>query len=101
MVKENHKVRWLRHCATSQNVMGSIPDEVDFFNLPNPYNRTMALWLTQPLNRNEYQESFWGVKGSRSVRLITLLSSVSRLSRENARASTSHSPMGLHGLLWE
>jgi hypothetical protein len=25
--------------------------------------------------------------------------SVSRLSRENVRASTSHNPMGLHGLL--
>jgi hypothetical protein len=26
-----------------------IPDEVDFFNLPNPSSRTMALGLTQPL----------------------------------------------------
>jgi hypothetical protein len=34
-------------------------------------------------NRNEYQESSWGVKGGRLVRLTTLLSSVSRLSREN------------------
>jgi hypothetical protein len=26
-----------------------IPDEVDFFNLPNPSIRTMALGYTQPL----------------------------------------------------
>jgi hypothetical protein len=26
-----------------------VPDEVDFFNLPNPISRTMALWSTQPL----------------------------------------------------
>jgi hypothetical protein len=27
----------------------SSPDEVDFFNLPNPSSRTMALGSTQPL----------------------------------------------------
>jgi hypothetical protein len=27
---------------------GSNPDEVDFFNLPNPSRRTMALGSTQP-----------------------------------------------------
>jgi hypothetical protein len=26
-----------------------IPDDVDFFNSPNPSNRTMALWSIQPL----------------------------------------------------
>jgi hypothetical protein len=26
-----------------------VPDEVDFFNSPNPSSRTMALGLTQPL----------------------------------------------------
>jgi hypothetical protein len=29
--------------------MGSSPDEVDFFNLPNPSSRTTALGSTQPL----------------------------------------------------
>jgi hypothetical protein len=34
---------WLRHYATSRKVAGSTPDEVDFFNWPNPSSRTMAL----------------------------------------------------------
>jgi hypothetical protein len=41
---------WLRYCATSRKVAGSIPHEViDFFNVPNPSNRTMALGFAQPL----------------------------------------------------
>jgi hypothetical protein len=39
----------LRHYATSRNVAGSSPDEVDFFNLPNPSSRTMTLGSTQRL----------------------------------------------------
>jgi hypothetical protein len=41
---------WLRHCAISRKVAGSIPDKVTgFFNWPNPSSRTMALGSTQPL----------------------------------------------------
>jgi hypothetical protein len=29
--------------------MGSSPNEVDFFNLPNPSSRNMALGSTEPL----------------------------------------------------
>jgi hypothetical protein len=39
------------------------------------------------------------LKGGRRVRLTTSPPSVSRFSRENVGASTSHNPMGLHGLL--
>jgi hypothetical protein len=50
-------------------------------------------------NRNEYQESSGGIKGSQCTRLTTLLPSVSQLSKENVGTSTSHNPMGLHSLL--
>jgi hypothetical protein len=76
-----------------------VPMRLIFFNLPNPSSCTMALGLTQPLTENEYQESPWVIKGGRRVRLTTLPPSVSRWSRENVGASTSHNPMGLHGLL--
>jgi hypothetical protein len=67
--------------ATSRRVAVSIPDEVTgFFNWPNPSSRTMALGSTKPLN--EYQESYWGLKGGRRVRLTTWLPSVSWLSRK-------------------
>jgi hypothetical protein len=60
---------WLRHYATSRKVAGSSPDEVDFFNLPT---------LSSPVvdsasNRNEYQESSWGVKGGRRLGLTTAI----------------------------
>jgi hypothetical protein len=50
MREKGHMVRsWLRHYATSQKVVGSIPDVIWFFNWPNPYSHTMALGSTQPL----------------------------------------------------
>jgi hypothetical protein len=69
-----------------------------FFNLPNPFSRTMAL-VDSASNRNEYQESSCGEKGGRRVGLTTSPPSVSRLSRQNVGTSTSHNPMGLRGLL--
>jgi hypothetical protein len=51
--------------------------EVDFFNVPNPSSRTMALGVDSASNRNEYQESSWGVKSGRRVGLTTLPPSVS------------------------
>jgi hypothetical protein len=45
-----------------------VPMRWIFFKWPNPSSRTMALGPTQPLTEMS-QESFWGVKGGRRVRL--------------------------------
>jgi hypothetical protein len=52
------------------------------FMKPNPSSHTMALGSTRPLNRNEYQDSFWGVKGSWHVMLTTSPPSVNWLCRK-------------------
>jgi hypothetical protein len=44
---------WLRHCATSPKVAGSIPDRViGIFHSHNPFGRTMALGSAQPLKES-------------------------------------------------
>jgi uncharacterized Fe-S radical SAM superfamily protein PflX len=61
-----YEIRWstrLRHYATGRKVAGSSPDEVDFFNLPNPSSCTMGPGVDSVSNRNEYQKSSCGVKG--------------------------------------
>ena len=56
---------WLRHCATSQKVVGSIPDGVTgIFHWHNPSGRTMALGLTQPLPEMSDQGYFMVVKAA-------------------------------------
>jgi hypothetical protein len=43
-------INWEMHPLACLQFAGSIPDEViEFFNLPNPSSRTMALGSTQPL----------------------------------------------------
>jgi hypothetical protein len=64
-----------------------VPDEVDFFNLPNLSSCTMALGSTQPLTEMSTR-NFPGVK-KRAAR---------RAESENVGASTSRNPKGLHGL---
>jgi hypothetical protein len=49
MNSEFNQVIILKYYATSRKVAGSSPDEVDFFHLPNPSSRTVALGSTQPL----------------------------------------------------
>jgi hypothetical protein len=56
------------------------PDEVDFFNLPNPSSRTMALGSTQPLTEMSTR-NLPGGKG-RPARQADNLTTVSRLSRK-------------------
>jgi len=51
----------LRHCATSQKVAGSIPDNViGIFHSHNPSGRTMTLGLTQPLTEMSTRNISWG-----------------------------------------
>ena len=64
---------WLRHCATSRKIEGSIPDGVIRILLwHNTSGHTMALGVDTASNRNEYQEYFRGGKGSRCIWLTTL-----------------------------
>jgi len=63
---------WLRHCATSQKVMSSVPNGVDgSFHWHYTSGRTMALGLTQPLTEMSTRNISWG-KGGRCIRLTTL-----------------------------
>jgi len=52
---------WLRHCATSWKVAGSITDGVNgIFHWHNPSGHTMAPGVDSASNRNENQEYFLG-----------------------------------------
>jgi hypothetical protein len=48
--------QWLRYCATNQNVVGSIPDDVmEIFIDINPFDRNLVDLSSK---RNEYREYF-------------------------------------------
>jgi hypothetical protein len=67
--------QWLRLCATSRKVAGSISDGITgIFNRNNPSGCTLALGLTQPLTEMSTRNISLGVgsKGGRCVGLPTL-----------------------------
>jgi hypothetical protein len=54
---------WLRYCATSRKVAGSIPVGVDgIFHWHKPSGHTMALVLTKPLKEMSTTDISWRVK---------------------------------------
>jgi hypothetical protein len=53
---------WLRHCATSWKVAGSISDGIiGFFYFLNPSDCHMDLGLTHLLTKISTMDIFWGV----------------------------------------
>ena len=63
--------QWLRRCATSRTVPGSIPGNVTgYFSDIFPSDQTMALGSTQPLVKMS-TGNIPGSKGGRCVRLTT------------------------------
>jgi len=61
---------WLRHCATSRKVAGSIPDGV--IGIFHSFRPHYGPGVDSASNRNEYQEYFLGGKGGRCVGLTNL-----------------------------
>jgi hypothetical protein len=69
-----------------------VPNEVNFFNLPNPSSRIVALGSTQNLTEMNTR-NLPGGKSGRRIGLTTLPPSLSRMS-ENVGTSTSRNPVG-------
>ena len=62
----------LRHCATSQKVAGSIPEDViGIFHWHNPSGHTVVLVLIQSLKEKNNKNISWG-KDGRCLGLTTL-----------------------------
>jgi hypothetical protein len=73
-----------------------VPDEVDFFNLPNTSSRTVALGSTQPLTEMSTRNLPGGKM--QPARRADILAAICEPMSENVGASTSRNPKGLHGL---
>ena len=63
---------WLKHCATSQKVAGTIPDSVIGIFHRQSFRPHYGPGVHSASNRNEYQEYFLGIKSGRCVGLTTL-----------------------------
>ena len=55
---------WLKHCATSRKVVGSILDDIEMRRLLNPSGRTIALGSTQVLTEMRTRNISWRVKAA-------------------------------------
>jgi len=56
---------WLRHCAASRKVAGSIPDvAIGIFSMTQSFRLHYGPGVDSVSNRNEYQECFLGVKAA-------------------------------------
>jgi hypothetical protein len=73
-IKRLKEHRWLKHCATSRKVAGSISEGViGIFNLLNQsFQSHYGPGVDSASNRNEYQEYFPGGKGGRCLGLTNL-----------------------------
>jgi hypothetical protein len=94
---------WLKHCATSRKVAGSIPDDViGIIHWHKISGRTIVLGSTQPLTEMSTRNIFRR-KGGRCVDLTKLITFVCRVSW-NLRILTSWNPQELsrpaQGLLY-
>jgi hypothetical protein len=87
---------WLRRCATSRTVPGSIPGGVTgFFSDTFPFYRTMNLGTTQPLMKMSTRNILVG-KGGLCVRMTTSPPSSAEC-HEYLGALTSWNPLGHTG----
>jgi len=56
---------WLRHCATSHKVTGSIPDGITgMFGTHNTSRQAMAPGATQPLTEMSTRNISWSIKAT-------------------------------------
>jgi len=95
MMSQTRIRSWLRHCATSRNVVGSVPDGVTgIFHWDNPSGHTMALGSTQPLREISTCDGGEGVYRRQVRRVDTLATFVCQLPW-NLGSSNSWNPQGL------
>ena len=103
VVKFKFRSSWLRHCAITREVPGSIPRRVigNFQLTYSFFPHSVVLASTRPLNRNECLGIFWGVKCGPARRAEN--STVLFVPNVKVKVGARHSipPLSLHDLLRE